>query len=235
MRTYEQNIVIDLEFNPTPKSGRNKLAFEIIEIGAVRLDDKGDVVDTFNCLVKSELSEYVTRRITALTGIRTCDVEDAPVFAEALGAFARWIGGEPARIVAWSSSDRRQIQSECAAKDVEVPPQMKRWLDLQKVYPRVMGVGDGLQMNLPTAINWYGSEMDGGSAHRALYDAKAAAALMSQLLSGSYRQQKAALESSLKKRCGSAARLSSTIGDACAGLAALKQQMLASGQASAVA
>ncbi len=36
MCAYEQNIVIDLEFNPTPRKVGRGLRFEIIEIGAVK-------------------------------------------------------------------------------------------------------------------------------------------------------------------------------------------------------
>ena len=53
------------------------------------------------------------------------------------------------------------------------------------------------------------------------------AALLSQLLTGSYRQQKQALDAAMVSDAKPSTRLSASLGDACAGLAALKQQLLA--------
>ncbi|MDD6651226.1 MAG: exonuclease domain-containing protein [Eggerthellales bacterium] len=156
--------------------------------------------------------------------IRTCDVSDAPSFAEALASFAAWIGESSTRIVAWSKNDRAQIESECAFKGIEVPRQLRRWLDLQVVYPRVLGVGDGRKMRLSTAADWYGAEVDSDKAHRALYDARVTAELMRQIMTGSFMDQKRALESAMKPASNP---LSSKLGDACSSLAALKASLLA--------
>ncbi len=235
MCAYEQNIVIDLEFNPTPRKTSAGLRFEIIEIGAMKVDAEGVVEDEFSCLVKPCYSQFVRKNIIALTGIKTCDVSQAPTLEEALDNFTRWIGDKPSRIVAWSKNDQRQIKQECAHKGIEIPRQLRRWLDLQAVYPRIMNVGNGRLMRLSTAADWYGAEIDQSSAHRALYDAKVTAALLSQLLTGAYRQQKDALAAVLANEEEPSTRLSSSLGDACAGLAALKQQLLANDGAAAAA
>lgn len=227
MCAYRQNIVIDLEFNPTPRKAGSSLRFEVIEIGAVKLDTRGNVKGEFSCLVKPRYAQFVRRDIVKLTGIKTCDVSQAPTFEEAIAALALWIGDEPSRVVAWSKNDQRQIVKECAHKGIDVPRQLRRWLDLQTVYPRVMGVGNGRLMKLSTAADWYGAKVDQSSAHRALYDAKVTAALLSQLLTGSYRQQKQALDAAMVSDAKPSTRLSASLGDACAGLAALKQQLLA--------
>ncbi len=73
--------------------------------------------------------------------------------------------------------------------------------------------------------------LDQSSAHRALYDAKVTSELLRQLLTGAYQQQKVALDSAMANSAESGARLSASLGDACAGLAALKQQLLAQGAA----
>lgn len=231
MCAYEQNIVIDLEFNPTPRKVGRGLRFEIIEIGAVKLDAQGNAKGEFSCLVKPQYSRFVRKNIIALTGIKTCDVSQAPMLEEAIASLARWIGDASSRIVAWSKNDQRQIKRECAHKSIEVPPQLRRWLDLQAIYPRVMNVGNGRRMKLSTAADWYGAELDQSSAHRALYDAKVTSELLRQLLTGAYQQQKVALDSAMANSAESGARLSASLGDACAGLAALKQQLLAQGAA----
>ena len=47
---YNCNIAIDLEFTPAQKN-RTGLKKEIIEIGAVKVSDDGEVSDTFQTLV----------------------------------------------------------------------------------------------------------------------------------------------------------------------------------------
>lgn len=223
----EHQIVIDLEFTPVPK-GRRKggLRNEIIEIGAVKLDAHGNAVDSFSRFVRPQFSDIVDSDIQGLTGIRTCDVSTADTLGWVLADFAVWIGTGSARIAAWSKSDRRQVMKECAVKGIEVPKQMRRWLDLQVVYPRLMGVGNGRLMPLRAAADWYGVALDASSAHRALYDARVTAELMRLLLTGEYRQQKTALEQSMP-RLGGLKPVASTLGETCGALGDLLHRMLA--------
>lgn len=238
MGAYDQQIVIDLEFNTVGREAFERgLSHEVIEIGAVRLDATGNMVDTFSCFVKPEHTDIITNKVTSITGIRTCDVNDAPCFSEALTALAEWIGEGRTRIVAWSKSDQAQIKSECAFKGIEVPKQMRCWLDLQVVYPRVMGVGNfKRRMSLRDAADWYGTGLDSGRAHRALYDAQVTARMMSDLMTGEYLKQKKALEEAIPPRKkGQARTLGSSIGAACSGLADLKAALLANEQKLAAA
>lgn len=228
------NVVIDLEFNPTPKDVRKRgLKHEIVEIGAVKLDSSGQTVETFSCTVKPTLSNAIATEITQLTGIRTCDVSQSEELEAALIALAKWIGTDNARIVSWSKNDRRQIERECAFKGIEVPKRLSRWLDLQVVYPRVMGVGSGRKMRLSAAIDWYGAEIDSDEAHRALYDAKMTAELMRQLMTGEHRFQQRAIDRAMGRGDNEAKTLSANLGSACSGLEALRLQLLAKEQQAA--
>lgn len=236
MSAYDQQIVIDLEFTTTDYDAfKAGLGHEVIEIGAVRIDAAGNVLDTFSTLVKPEFTDVITGKVTEITGIRICDVADAPSFAEAMSSLAAWIGDGRTRIVAWSKNDRDQIKAECAFKGVEVPSQMRRWLDLQAVYPRIMGVGNFKRhMSLRDAADWYGDGMEAGKAHRALYDAKVTAKMMGDLMSGDYRELKSELEAAVPlRKKGQGSVLSSSIGAACAGLAELKAALLAGEQRAA--
>lgn len=231
MKAYDQHIVIDLEFTGTPKQIRKQgLRDEIIEIGAVRLDASGAVVDTFRCFVKPSLSGSVSSKVTNLTGIRTSDVEGAEALAEAMDRFANWIGEGRTRIVAWSENDRRQIRQECGFKGIEVPGQLSRWLDLQLVYPRLMGVGRaGRRMALRVAADWYGVQLSCEEAHRALYDAMVTAELMRQVMTGEYLQQKKVLDAVMPQRQQQEARqsnvLSASLGAICSGLEELRRSL----------
>ena len=48
------SIVLDLEWNQAQTRDREApgLTFEVIEIGAVRLDENGNQTDSFSCLIR---------------------------------------------------------------------------------------------------------------------------------------------------------------------------------------
>lgn len=98
---YNQHIILDFEMNPVAKKfeeARKQLHREIIEIGAAKVNAKGEIIDTFSCFVKPEYSSDVAGYITKLTGIKTTDVYQAVTFAEAIQCFSEWIGSEKTRI-----------------------------------------------------------------------------------------------------------------------------------------
>ena len=76
-------IIIDLEMNPLSKEFREERRIcrnEIIQIGAVALDENYQEVGAFKTFVKPQFNEIITRKIEKLTGITTAVVQDAPVF-----------------------------------------------------------------------------------------------------------------------------------------------------------
>lgn len=224
MTRYDQNIVLDLEFTPIKKANRvNELAYEIIQIGAVRVDPIGKIMDSFVSYVFPEYNTDVAPHIKSLTGIRTCDVCDADVLADVLDAFRDWVGDGVTRYVAWSGTDYAQLLKETNTKEIAFPEKTLRWMDLQRVCPRVMDVGNGRQMSLHKAIDWYGIKVDEENLHGALYDARVTAELLSNLLTGDYKEQKESLSSVMPDESESHA--SFTIGDKFASLLALKERL----------
>ena len=76
-----QHIFLDFEMNPIPRENREAREIvlgEIIQIGAVKLNEDYQLTDRFSLNVKPEYSP-VMPHITQLTGIRQEDVENAPL------------------------------------------------------------------------------------------------------------------------------------------------------------
>lgn len=80
-------VVFDLE-----TTGLSPYKDEIIEIGAVKVNKEGQIVDTFTTLVKP--SQPVSDFIQNLTGISNDMLEDAPSIYVALPRFANFAGDE---------------------------------------------------------------------------------------------------------------------------------------------
>lgn len=211
---YDCNIAIDLEFTPSQVRGA-ALKKEIIEIGAVRVPQEGEVLDTFQTLVKPEYSHDVSRAVHGLTGICAADLVRAPGFADAISDLAEWVGTDNVRMVCWDKVDMRQVRNEASAKDVELPVCLRRWMDLQVVYPRAMHVGRGgrSKMALSVAAGWCGVDMDERQAHRALYDAHITGEILASLLSGDYREQRARLDDSMAATSGPTSSIGAKYGD----------------------
>ena len=83
-------VVLDLEMCGVPKARRRKeyhWATEIIEIGAVLLDENYDVIDSYKSYVKPDIG-IIDTNIEMLTGIRKNMVQNAPGIRKVLENFA---------------------------------------------------------------------------------------------------------------------------------------------------
>lgn len=166
------HIVVDLEMNKIEKQFRGslKLSSELIEIGAVRLDEDFQTVDTYQSYV---LPDYglMDEHIIRLTGITDEMLVGAPRYAEAMEDFARWIGRGPVQFYSWSLSDIRQIQNESEFKGyngVILKIMEHHWNDFQEEFSRLLGINKRVRLKQAVASADYTFT---GAAHTALADA----------------------------------------------------------------
>lgn len=173
-----KHIVVDLEMNEISKKYREKKAFckmEIIEIGAILLDENYTEIGAFKTLIRPQFNEMIEPLYTRITGITTEMVENAPFFEEGLKMFLSWCNSvnDDIQIYQWSDSDLLQIRKEMSLKDVVLHVRDMRlldeWNDFQKEY------GDKLmlhrQVSLKNAIMYAGLDFE-GREHDALCDAR---------------------------------------------------------------
>lgn len=176
-------IFVDLEMNPIArrhKEARRLCNNEVIEIGAVVLDEDLRETDCFKQLVKPEYNAEVYKRYAALTGITTGMLATAAHFAEALAAFVQWCAadGEEYLIFAWSDNDLQQLQKETALKRIAMSPELeymfRQWRDFQKEYCGLLQLDH--QISLEKALDSVGITFE-GRVHDALWDARNTAEL----------------------------------------------------------
>ena len=98
------SIFIDLEMNTTDTRlvRRKELKNEVIEIGAVRMDDAFHPLGRFRIFVWPQYNGVIERKIYKLTGISNGAVSDAVSLLEALDALEAWCGSDGCEIYAWS-------------------------------------------------------------------------------------------------------------------------------------
>ena len=90
-------IVFDLEWNQSPggkKWSNSRLPFEIIEIGAVKLNEKKEIVDSFQRLIKPQVYNWIHDSIHEVIHVNYKDLQNGTVFPQAVTEFIEWCGEE---------------------------------------------------------------------------------------------------------------------------------------------
>lgn len=172
-------IVVDLEMCKVPKKNRTKeyhFKNEIIQIGAVKLDENFSEVSRFTTYVKPELGE-IDEFIENLTGISQMLVNSAPMLDEVITRFLDWIDDDNAVMVSWSMSDFKQFRNEIGAKAFKAPIMEKyfdNWVDCQEMFGISINARD--RWGLERAI--YAANIQAeGNMHDGLMDAVNTASL----------------------------------------------------------
>ena len=168
-------IVLDLEWNqpiswqsaPYRKVG-DRLIFEMIQIGAVKLADDLSIRDALSLPIAPTHYLQIHPRIRRMTGLGPEELAGAPAFREALEQFVRWCG-EDYVLLTWGCDDvsvLRQNVDFFECNDIPLPP----LCDIQKLFAQVHGMKD--RPSLQKAMELVGIEVDERlSFHNARNDA----------------------------------------------------------------
>ena len=116
-------IVLDLEWNQAAYKVDEEanIPFEIIEIGAVKLNAKTEIVDTFQELIRPQVYPFLLRRTKELTGWTDKDLDRRGIyFEDAIEKFLNWCGKEYIFCI-WGSSDLTQLERDMAYYNIRIP------------------------------------------------------------------------------------------------------------------
>lgn len=217
------HVVMDLEMNPISreyKDIRKKLTDEVIEIGAVKLNDAYEQISEFQCYVQPEYGN-IKKHITRLTGITDETVKDKDSFISAFRSFLDWIGDEDTTIYSWSNSDIKQLRQECRLKlaDFDINWLNSHWVDLQKQFDDRLGLHNSLA--LKHALGAIDRDFE-GTQHTALADAANTSSILALMQDEEKFQEtmRPVIEVLQPKD-----ELSSSIGDLCPELLKLQQEL----------
>ena len=137
-----------LDFEATCDEARPPKPQEIIEFPVVLVDARTlAVVDEFRTFVRPVHHPRLTAFCTDLTGIRQEDVDDAPVWSEALAQVSAWLDDQLAKFghtrclfVTCGDWDlAKMILSQCATSGDHVPERFRQWLNIKYLFKRVTG------------------------------------------------------------------------------------------------
>lgn len=168
-------IVMDMEWNqPWPGSPSSKKVLpvqirgEIIQIGAVRITEDGEVADEFQVLIRPKFYRHLNRRVSKLTGIKENRLRSEGIpFPEAIGLFRNWCG-EDIVFLTWGFDDIGILRENLQLFDMDTAF-TDRWYNAQMIF-NAQTDGSNSQKALKTAMEMVGIEPT-RPAHDALGDA----------------------------------------------------------------
>lgn len=166
-------IVFDLEWNQS-NTGKeeqvSKLPFEIIEMGAIKMNDECVMVDEFNEIVKPQIYHEMHHITSKLIHMQMKELERGIPFLEACEMFLDWCGSEEYIFCTWGSLDLIELQRNM--KFYEMTPLSDKpiaYLDVQKLFG-IAFEDRKLKRTLEYAIDFLHIEKD-IPFHRAFSDA----------------------------------------------------------------
>lgn len=132
-------IILDMEWNQGyPSKGvfigdtRKILAGEIIQIGAVKLDENFFIKSTYTSLIKPVFYRKMHFKVQELTGISKDMLSEAAPFTEVFPDFIKWCGEEYDFII-WGADDIRILKENIEINKIE-GYEMHNWYNLQIIY-----------------------------------------------------------------------------------------------------
>lgn len=175
-------IVFDLEWNQCPY-GKNRevktLPFEIIEIGAIKLNKDREYVDRFHKIIKPVVYPKLHFRTKEIVHLDQDALEKGALFPDALREFLSWAGPE-SQFCTWGTIDLVELQRNMKYYGkLSLVPGPVTYYDVQKLFA-IRYEENGERRALEFAADKMGVEkkMD---FHRALGDAYYTACVLQKI------------------------------------------------------
>ena len=173
-------IVIDLEWNqPGKNNSDGDLLFEVIEIGAVKLDENMKKTGTYQRLIKPTLYKKIHSIITNITGLRDEDFKYEKDFKYVIKEFLKWCG-EDYIICTFGGQDIYELECNMKYHGCDIPWQFPfKYIDVQRVFS-IKNNDEGEQKSLEAVVKFYNIRQK-NVYHRALGDATYTAEILKML------------------------------------------------------
>ncbi|MFC0213656.1 exonuclease domain-containing protein [Paenibacillus chartarius] len=175
-------IVLDIEFNG--RKFASDLPMEVIEIGAVKLNEELHNTGEFSSLIKPVYFAKLNSFIKQKTGIAQEEIDRARGFVPVMREFQAWLdsgesGGEAPLFVTWGGEDLKRIVLDTRMHKLDDTYWTSvSYFDLLKGFLRRQGLTN--DVSVENALQQLGIDAS-GSAHRALDDARMTAEIFRSL------------------------------------------------------
>ena len=164
-------IIMDLEWNNTYARKTSGFINEVIEVGAVMLDENFKCVDVFSKIVKSQIGKKLRGNVKRLTHISNEDIKTGEPFMKVMSDFKGWIGDKDNVVLTWGDGDIRVlIENFRYFSGICTLNFMGNYMDLQRYFEIKHSIPKSQQISLVNAAEMVGIDVSDFSQHRALDD-----------------------------------------------------------------
>jgi len=152
-------IIYDLEFNQHFKNSQEdpnmtnpKCPFEIIQIGAIKLDDNLNTISTLDILVKPTVYKELYPYVKEITGIQIEDLNSAIGFKEVYKEFTQFVAMNRTVFVVWGANDLKELfrNIEFYGLDSSLIP--KEYINIQQYVSKYLNCPKGTNIGLSNAV-----------------------------------------------------------------------------------
>ncbi|SHK64865.1 Inhibitor of the KinA pathway to sporulation, predicted exonuclease [Clostridium cavendishii DSM 21758] len=163
-------IIIDLEFNQSTILSNPKCPFEIIQIGALKLDTDLNVLSTFNELIRPVVYTTFHPFVKNLTNIKEEDLSNASSFKDIYNTFVKFIDSNNNNILCtWGMTDIKELIRNIEYHKLKTSLIPKSYIDIQSHASKYLkcptGTNIGLRntveiLKIPTEVSFHNALND---------------------------------------------------------------------------
>jgi len=180
-------IVLDLEFNQAYDFGDGKdnfpderCPFEIIQIGAVKLNEKFEYESSLNLLIKPEIYKRIHPYVEKITGLNSSILENQQTFEEAYEKLTEFFDKKRVIFCVWGSNDIKELYKNITYYDLSEDVITFNFIDVQNIASKYINNAPGMCIGLKNAVSALNLEIS-KPFHNALYDAEYTAKVLQRL------------------------------------------------------
>ncbi len=173
-------VILDMEWDSAYHKLHKRFVNQILQIGAVKLDENFNIVDIFDVTIKSSICKRVSKRFTELTGITKEMMLEGISLSNAVEQYNHWLGDDTVTIT-WSNSDLYTIAENEKYLLKNNKFKIDKYLDLQIFIQgelRLLGHELKSQISLGAAAEMLGITTENYDLHTAKDDSLLCAALL---------------------------------------------------------
>ncbi len=153
-------VIFDLEFNqkhPSLKDSTNdklpKLLFEIIQIGAIKINNNYKTLSTFNELINPSVHKTLHPYVETLTNLKIEDLENAESFPIILNNFLDFLGNDEFVFVVWGVADIKELLKNIDFFNLSSNLKNIKYIDIQDYASKIFKYPKGSKIGLKNAID----------------------------------------------------------------------------------
>ena len=131
---------------------------EIIEIGAVKIDEDANVLDTFSIHLRPRIFRTLQHHIAKVTGLTQADLDRGEPIVQGLRRFMQWCGPD-AEFAEWGMDDVPVLKQNLFLCNLD-ESRPTQWYDLQQIFLREHPRKEGEGMTLESVVTRMGIPME---------------------------------------------------------------------------